>query len=91
MRSTDSIGVELDGGLAILTLAQPACGNPFDGAFGHDFKQVASDLLNVAGLGRDARRGRQRFSARCRSRRPQARVGLCETRCRTDRRSLSCA
>ena len=50
MRSTDAIQVEFDDGLAILTLAQPARGNPIDGPFGHDFKQVASDLLNVAGL-----------------------------------------
>ena len=50
MRSTDAIQVEFDDGLAILTLAQPARGNPFDGPFGHDFKQVASDLLNVRGL-----------------------------------------
>jgi 2-(1,2-epoxy-1,2-dihydrophenyl)acetyl-CoA isomerase len=50
MRSTDSIRVEVEDGLAILTLAQPARGNPFDGPFGRDFKQVASDLLNGAGL-----------------------------------------
>ena len=50
MRSTDAIQVEFDDGLAILTLAQPTRGNPIDGPFGHDFKQVASDLLNVAGL-----------------------------------------
>ena len=50
MRSTDSIRVEVEDGLAILTLAQPARGNPFEGAFGRDFKQVASDLLNGTGL-----------------------------------------
>lgn len=50
MNSTDSIRVELQDGLAILSLAQPARGNPFDGGFARDFRQVASDLLNCAGL-----------------------------------------
>lgn len=50
MKSTESIHVELQDGLAILTLAQPARGNPIDGAFGRDFKNVASELLNWAGL-----------------------------------------
>ena len=50
MKSTESIHVELQDGLAILTLAQPARGNPIDGAFGRDFKNVASELLNCAGL-----------------------------------------
>ena len=51
MKSTESIHVELqDDGLAILTLAQPARGNPFDGVFGRDFRDVASGLLNCAGL-----------------------------------------
>jgi 2-(1,2-epoxy-1,2-dihydrophenyl)acetyl-CoA isomerase len=46
MKSTDSIRVEFEDGLAILSLAQPARGNPIDGPFGRDFKQVAADLLN---------------------------------------------
>src|SRR5438309_365331 len=50
MTSTDTLRLELQDGLAILSLAQPARGNPFDGAFGRDFKQVASDLLNCAVL-----------------------------------------
>ena len=50
MKSTESIHVERQDGLAILTLAQPARGNPIDGAFGRDFKNVASELLNCAGL-----------------------------------------
>ncbi len=50
MKSTESIQAELQGGLAILTLAQPARGNPIDGAFGRDFRQVASDLLDEPGL-----------------------------------------
>jgi 2-(1,2-epoxy-1,2-dihydrophenyl)acetyl-CoA isomerase len=50
MKSTESIKAELQDGLAILTLAQPARSNPIDGPFGRDFKQVASDLLNESGL-----------------------------------------
>lgn len=50
MQSTDSIRVELQDGLAILSLAQPARGNPIDGPFGRDFKQVASSLLDTPGL-----------------------------------------
>src|SRR5438067_2984855 len=50
MTSTDSLRVELQDGLAILSLAQPARGNPFDGGFARDFKQVASDLLNCTDL-----------------------------------------
>lgn len=50
MKSTESIRVEFEDGLAILSLAQPARGNPIDGPFGRDFKQVASDLLNQPGL-----------------------------------------
>ena len=36
--------VELTDGLAIVSLAQPARGNPFDGEFTREFKQVALDL-----------------------------------------------
>ncbi len=50
MNSTDSIRVELQDGLAILSLAQPSRGNPFDGGFARDFRKVASDLLNCTGL-----------------------------------------
>lgn len=50
MNSTDSIRVELQDGLAVLSLAQPARGNPFDGGFARDFRQVASDMLNCIGL-----------------------------------------
>jgi 2-(1,2-epoxy-1,2-dihydrophenyl)acetyl-CoA isomerase len=46
MTSTDSIRVEWQDGLAILSFAQPARGNPIDGAFGRDFKQVAAALLD---------------------------------------------
>lgn len=48
--STESIRVERDGALAVVTLAQPARGNPFDGGFTRDFKQVASDLWNATDL-----------------------------------------
>ena len=54
MTSTDTIRIELQDGLAILSLAQPARGNPFDGAFGRDFKQVAAELLNCADLRADS-------------------------------------
>lgn len=50
MNSTSSIRVEMQGGLAVLSLAQPARGNPFDGDFGRDFKQVFSDLWDATGL-----------------------------------------
>jgi 2-(1,2-epoxy-1,2-dihydrophenyl)acetyl-CoA isomerase len=50
MKSTESIRVDVDNGLASLSLAQAARGNPIDGPFGRDFKQIASDLLNEPGL-----------------------------------------
>jgi 2-(1,2-epoxy-1,2-dihydrophenyl)acetyl-CoA isomerase len=50
MNSTESIRLEMQDGLAIVSLAQPARGNPFDGAFARDFKQVASGLLDCDGL-----------------------------------------
>jgi 2-(1,2-epoxy-1,2-dihydrophenyl)acetyl-CoA isomerase len=50
INSTESIRVELQDGLAILNLAQPARGNPFDGTFTRDFKQVAADLWNLPAL-----------------------------------------
>ncbi len=50
MNSTSSIRVEMQGGLAVVSLAHPARGNPFDGDFGRDFKQVFSDLWNETGL-----------------------------------------
>ena len=45
-----SIRVEHDGGLAIVNLAQPARGNPFDGTFANDFKTVFSELWNAKDL-----------------------------------------
>jgi 2-(1,2-epoxy-1,2-dihydrophenyl)acetyl-CoA isomerase len=48
--STESIRVERDGALAIVNLAQAARGNPFDGTFTKDFKEVAADLWNAPDL-----------------------------------------
>src|SRR4051794_11361615 len=50
MASTPSIRVEMQGGLAIVNLAQPARGNPFDGDFARDFRQVFSELWDTAAL-----------------------------------------
>ena len=47
---TSSIRVERDGALAIVSLAQPARGNPFDGTFTHDFRTVFLDLWNATDL-----------------------------------------
>ena len=48
--TTDSIRVERDGALAVVSLAQPARGNPIDGAFTRDFKRVAAALWDAQGL-----------------------------------------
>ncbi len=48
--STESIRVERDGALAIVSLAQAARGNPFDGGFTKAFKDVAADLWNATDL-----------------------------------------
>lgn len=48
--TTDSIRLERQEGLAIVTLAQAARGNPFDGAFTRDFKRVASHLCDATDL-----------------------------------------
>ena len=50
MTSTDTIRIELQDGLAILSLAQPARGNPFDGAFGRDFKQALENTAAYSAL-----------------------------------------
>jgi 2-(1,2-epoxy-1,2-dihydrophenyl)acetyl-CoA isomerase len=50
MKSTDTIKVELQDGLATLTLSQPTRGNPIDGPFAREFRQVASDLSNCETL-----------------------------------------
>jgi len=50
MSATSSIRLEMNDGLAIVSLAQPARGNPFDGDFTRDFKQVFADLWDARGL-----------------------------------------
>jgi 2-(1,2-epoxy-1,2-dihydrophenyl)acetyl-CoA isomerase len=50
MTPTPSIRVEMQDGLAIVNLAQPARGNPFDGDFARDFRQVFSELWDAAAL-----------------------------------------
>ena len=50
MTSPSSLRVEMQKGLAIVNLAQPARGNPFDADFSRDFKQVFLDLWDDAGL-----------------------------------------
>lgn len=49
MISTESIRVEMQDGLAVVSLAQAARGNPFDGTFTRDFKTVAADLWDRVG------------------------------------------
>ena len=50
MTHPSSIRVEMQAGLAIVTLAQPERGNPIDGDMGRDFKQVFMDLWNEPSL-----------------------------------------
>lgn len=45
-----SLRVELDNGLAVVSLAQPARGNPIDGDFARDFKDVVGQLWDTPGL-----------------------------------------
>ncbi|HMO47384.1 MAG TPA: enoyl-CoA hydratase-related protein [Rubrivivax sp.] len=42
--STQAIQLEMQGALALVTLAQAARGNPIDGGFGSEFKLVAAEL-----------------------------------------------
>jgi 2-(1,2-epoxy-1,2-dihydrophenyl)acetyl-CoA isomerase len=50
MTTKSSIRVEVQDGLATVTLAQPERGNPFDGTFTREFKQVFCDLWDLNGL-----------------------------------------
>ncbi len=50
MTTPTSIRVDMQGGLAIVSLAQAERGNPFDGQFSTDLKQVFSDLWDLQGL-----------------------------------------
>jgi 2-(1,2-epoxy-1,2-dihydrophenyl)acetyl-CoA isomerase len=43
-----SISLEMQGGLAVVSLAQPARGNPFDGTFTAEFKVLAGALWDLA-------------------------------------------
>lgn len=45
-----AITLEVQDGLAIVTLTEGARGNPFDGAFCHDFKLIAAQLCDTQGL-----------------------------------------
>jgi 2-(1,2-epoxy-1,2-dihydrophenyl)acetyl-CoA isomerase len=44
MSSTATIDLEMQGALALVTLAQPGRGNPFDGEFTRDFRTIAGAL-----------------------------------------------
>ncbi len=48
--SYPSVRMEVQDGLAIVTLAQPERGNPFDGDLTHDLKEVFLSLWDCAGL-----------------------------------------
>ncbi len=48
--TTDSLRIDRDGALAIVTLTQAARGNPFDGVFCRDFKQAAAHLFDARDL-----------------------------------------
>jgi 2-(1,2-epoxy-1,2-dihydrophenyl)acetyl-CoA isomerase len=50
MSSNPSVRVEIQDGLAIVSLAQPQRGNPFDGDFTRGFRDVALDLWNRTDL-----------------------------------------
>lgn len=50
LTATESIRLERQDGLAIVTLAQPARGNPFDDRFTHDFKVIAAQLCDANDL-----------------------------------------
>ena len=50
MKTGSSIRVEMQDGLAIVSLAQGARGNPFDGDFTREYKQVFLDLWEAQGL-----------------------------------------
>jgi len=50
MTSLTALRVEHREGLAIVSLSQPGRGNPFDGDFTRDFRQMACDLFDRPGL-----------------------------------------
>jgi 2-(1,2-epoxy-1,2-dihydrophenyl)acetyl-CoA isomerase len=51
MSFTHSIDLQQQGALALVSLAQPARGNPIDGDFARDFKLVAAELWSRHGAG----------------------------------------
>lgn len=50
MNTLSCMRVEMQQGLALVSLAQPARGNPLDGAFSREFKQVVLDLWDNPAL-----------------------------------------
>ncbi len=50
MNTLTTLRVDMLDGLAVVNLAQAARGNPIDGDFARDFKQLAADLWNEPGL-----------------------------------------
>ncbi len=48
--TTDSIRIDFEDGLAIVSLTQASRGNPFDGGFTRDFKAAFAHLWNAQGL-----------------------------------------
>lgn len=50
MNSNAALRVDYEDALAIVSLAQGARGNPFDGSFTNDFRRVASELWDHPGL-----------------------------------------
>lgn len=52
MSPPDSIRIDLRDQLAVVTLARPERGNPFDGDFTRDFRTIAGDLWNLCTEGR---------------------------------------
>src|SRR5688572_6677837 len=50
MASTTSIQLEMRDGLGVVTLDQPARGNPFDGTFTREFREVFASLWDQPSL-----------------------------------------
>jgi 2-(1,2-epoxy-1,2-dihydrophenyl)acetyl-CoA isomerase len=50
MNTLTTLRVDMQDGLAVVNLAQAARGNPIDGDFARDFKQLAADLWDAPGL-----------------------------------------
>jgi 2-(1,2-epoxy-1,2-dihydrophenyl)acetyl-CoA isomerase len=50
LSNSSTMRVEMQDGLAIVNLAQPQRGNPIDGDFARDFKQLAADLWDAPSL-----------------------------------------